>query len=161
VVLARERGVPIRGYLSPSVWSEKKQIGYNLLTLPDGQAFPFLRERGSAEAQRVGPYALLPEALALAQRIIRQGSAAPLLIVDEVGPLELEGRGVWPALADVFSRPPQKLLLVIRSVLVDSFCSRVPGGDKAIVFGTDEPKVLARILEGGRIRSVRHMARRP
>ncbi len=141
--LAREQGVPVQGYLSPSIWSEKRHIGYDLLSLAEGQAFPFIREKGWLEGQNVGPYFLIPETLALAQRIIRQASGARLLVVDEIGPLELEGKGVWPALADALDKSPRRILVTIRDGLVDPFRRKVPSFDFAVVFGVGDNEAAA------------------
>ena len=143
---AERRSVRFQGFLSPAVWEEGKHIGYDLLTLPERRSFPFLRKEGLPNRQSVGPYYLAPEALEAALGLIRAGAAAPLLIVDEIGPLELEGKGVWPALEDVFSRPPEKMLLTIRDSLIDPFRVRIPGGDSARVFGVGDRVVLSKIF---------------
>jgi nucleoside-triphosphatase THEP1 len=67
------------------------------------------------------------------------------VIVDEIGPLELEGRGVWAALEECFRRPPRKLVLTIREPLVEAFLGRFPGGPPDI-FRADDPAAASRIL---------------
>lgn len=143
---AERSSVRFQGYLSPAVWEEGKHIGYDLLTLPERLLFPFLRKGGLPNRPSAGPYYLDPEALDAALGLIRAGAAAPLLIVDEIGPLELEGKGVWPALEEVFARPPEKMLLTIRDSLIDPFRVRIPGGDSARVFGVGERFALSKIF---------------
>ena len=67
-----------------------------------------------------------------------------VLVVDEVGPLELRGGGVWPALRDVLWRPDGTILLVAREeILADlaaALAPAVPG-----VFDVRDPDVLARL----------------
>jgi len=143
---AERKSAPFQGYLSPAVWEEGIHIGYDLLFLFDRRSVPFLRKKGPPTWQSVGPYSATPEALEAAQGVIRAGASVPLLIVDEVGPLELEGKGVWPALEEIFVRPPEKMLLTIRDSLVDSFRGRIPGGDSARVFDVGGRFALSKAL---------------
>jgi len=90
----------------------------------------------------MGPFYLIPETLDLAQGIIREGALKPLMIVDEVGPLELEGRGVWPAVEDVFRRLPRTLVLTIREPLLEAFLAKISFGSPDIFRGDDRSAVL-------------------
>jgi len=49
------------------------------------------------------------------------------LILDELGRLESEGRGVWPAACPVLADPRRDSLVVIRQGLLDSFRTRWAG----------------------------------
>jgi molybdopterin synthase sulfur carrier subunit len=64
---------------------------------------------------------MLPEGLAQANGIIRRSRAGDLLIVDEIGPLELEGRGLWPALKDHLFDDRRRSLVVVRDSLLEQF----------------------------------------
>jgi hypothetical protein len=56
-----------------------------------------------------------------AERKIRTHDLRELLIIDEIGPLELRGGGVWPALADVLRAPLLRCLVVVRDEILDRF----------------------------------------
>jgi len=50
---------------------------------------------------------------------------AEACLVDEIGPAELEGRGLWPFLETLLSGPsPPVLLLVVRRSLLERFARR-------------------------------------
>jgi len=142
---AGQRFIRVDGYLSPVVWEKGEPAGYDLVTLPEERAFPFIRMEGQPGCERVGPFYLIPETLDLAQGIIRAGALKPLVVVDEVGPLELEGRGVWPALVDVFRRPPRKLVLTVRESLLEAFLAKISFGSPD-VFRVDDRSAVLRIL---------------
>jgi len=110
--------LPVCGYLSPLVVVEGSVAGYDLFDVRKGQTIPFLRTEGEAGWQKVGPYFFLPGGLGAATAAILGHRPGETLIVDEVGPLELSGRGVWPALREVLSRPSFNCLLVVRKTLV-------------------------------------------
>jgi molybdopterin synthase sulfur carrier subunit len=109
------------GYLSLRVLADGETDGYDLLSLADGDIRPFLRRTGEPSWPRVGPYFLFPETLAAAERIIRECPPDGLLVVDEVGPLELAGGGVSTALRRALDGDGREIVLVIREGLVEAF----------------------------------------
>jgi len=117
--------LPVCGYLSPLVMVEGRAAGYDLFDIRKGQAIPFLRTEGEAGWPKVGPYFFLPAGLEAAETAIRSHRPGEILIVDEVGPMELSGRGVWPALSEVLSRPSFDCLLVVRNSLLDGLKKRL------------------------------------
>ncbi len=119
------RGLICAGFLSPAVTDEAGEGGYDLVELPTGRRRPYLRRRGPEGAERVGPYVFVPETLERARAIIRAAGAAEPLVVDEVGPLELEGGGLWPALRPALEPAGRGLLLVVRETLVGDLAARL------------------------------------
>ena len=57
--------------------------------------------------------------------IIRETGPPGLLVVDEVGPLELRGGGLWPALRDALEAPGPTLLCVVREDILGEFAARL------------------------------------
>lgn len=110
--------LPVYGYLSPLVVTAGKRAGYDLFDIRKRQSIPFLRTEGEAGWQKVGPYFFLPGGLEAATAIILGHRPGGILVVDEVGPMELSGRGVWPALEKALAGPSFHCLLVVRKPLV-------------------------------------------
>jgi nucleoside-triphosphatase THEP1/molybdopterin converting factor small subunit len=138
---------PISGYLSLRVLGERETEGYDLLDLADGSERPFLRRNGEPSWPSVGPYFLIPETLFLAERIIRESSPVGLLVVDEIGPLEMSGGGVWPALSAVLKEGERDIVLVVRDGLLEICQGRLEGLRTTIYREKDRPalrKVLGR-----------------
>jgi nucleoside-triphosphatase THEP1 len=117
------RGLACAGFLSPAVVDAKGTRGYDLLEIVTGRRRPYLRRQGPPDAERVGPYVFVPEALERARAIIRGSVPDELLVVDEVGPLELGGGGIWPALRDTFRRPERTVLIVAREDVLAGFAA--------------------------------------
>jgi nucleoside-triphosphatase THEP1 len=143
---AKRRGLPVEGYLSPALGLGATRAGYDLRVISEERSYPFLRTEGEPGWRRAGGYVIVPEAMERAQRIIRAAAAKTLLIVDELGPLELEGRGVWPALEDVLNHPPRKIVLTVRDTLLDSFRRKIRTGDSAHVFSVGDRIAFSEIL---------------
>ncbi len=136
----------LRGFLSLSLRERGERTGYDLHLLPGGPDLPFLRLTGSEDWERVGPFFAVPLTLRKARSIISKSGPGELLIVDEVGPLELGGEGFWPALEEVFARPSGDVLLVVRSESLGRFLSRVKAFAPAVI-DIKEPEASARLKQ--------------
>jgi nucleoside-triphosphatase THEP1 len=119
------RGLGCAGFLSPAMTDEDGETGYDLFEISTGRRQPYLRRHGGPGAERIGPYVFVPEALERARTIIRDPGPSGLLVVDEVGPLELRGGGLWPALRDALAAPGPTPLLVVRRDILGDFAARL------------------------------------
>jgi nucleoside-triphosphatase THEP1 len=81
----------------------------------------FIRKEGNKFWQRIGPYFFIPESLDHAQNMIRLSTNADVCVVDEVGPLELEGKGLWPALKKVIALSTPEFIFVVRETILDNW----------------------------------------
>jgi nucleoside-triphosphatase THEP1 len=116
-----EQGVTIEGFLSLAVFRDGEHIGYDLLDLKEHKTRPYIRKEGEPNWERVGPHFFIPEGLETAKKMIWHHREDSVLVVDEAGPLELQGRGLWPALRDTLSNPSLRCLLVVRRNVLGEF----------------------------------------
>ena len=117
----RGNNLRVDGYLSEAIWENKEFVGYDLVDLKEQTRHLFIRKHGREDWQRIGPFYFLPGTLDAAKKIIRRGKKEDICIVDEVGPLELKGMGVWPALEELLTTPGQNALLVVRDSILKEF----------------------------------------
>jgi nucleoside-triphosphatase THEP1 len=115
------RAVPVDGFLSDRIMDGEETVGYDLFDLKKRTRLPFLRRSGRTGWQKVGPYFVLPAGLAEAEKIIGRSAADELLVIDEAGPLELEGKGCWPALSLRLSELSRRCFLVIRKSILEDY----------------------------------------
>ena len=127
--LARGRGYEPAGVLTPVVLDKDgfPAIRYALM-VSDGEQRLLARTDGNLGGPRTSRYsfdaAVFVWVIGRLRRAISQG--CDLLIVDEIGPLELErGRGLAPILSDLSAGKPP-LLLVVRPVLTAQLQDRLP-----------------------------------
>jgi nucleoside-triphosphatase THEP1 len=113
------RGLSCAGFLSPAVRDANGGTGYDLVELPGGHRRPYLRRHGEAGTVRIGPFSFVAGSLDRALAILREAGRPDLLVVDEVGPLELRGEGLWPGLRDAVRRPELTALLVVREGILE------------------------------------------
>jgi nucleoside-triphosphatase THEP1 len=115
------RGLACAGFLSPAAPDAPGGPGYDLVEIGSGRRHPYLRRQGPSGAERVGPFVFIPETIERARTIIRASRPEELLVVDEIGPLELGGGGLWPVLREALGRQDRTVLLVVREAAVPAF----------------------------------------
>jgi len=111
------------GVLLKKVYRGRRRVGYDVQRIASGRRVPFARLEGTElsrwrPVERVGGFSICATGKQAANRWLLQALASParILIVDEIGPLELAGGGLADALPRVLAdgRPRRPLILVIR-----------------------------------------------
>ena len=149
------RGLTCRGFLSPAVMDRDGRRGYDLLEIGTGRRRPYLRREGEAGTESVGPYVFVPSTIERARSIIRAADPSAVLVVDEVGPLEIQGGGLWPDLRAALARPGQTALLVAREGIVADLAAMLAPREPAVFDVRDEKLIErfdAKLFGGGRAR---------
>ncbi|HHY55318.1 MAG TPA: AAA family ATPase [Chloroflexi bacterium] len=132
---ARRAGLDVAGVLSPARFAQGVKVGIDVLDLRSGELreLAHLRTMETAETAS-GVTGVVTQrwrfdaaALAWANQVLAQATPCDLLVVDELGPLELEqGRGWTAALATIDARAFDDALLVVRSSLLAQALARWP-----------------------------------
>lgn len=112
---------PVWGFLSLL----NPGLGYDLYDVADGSLQPFIRLKARGDCQKTGRYYVLPQGLKKAENLILEKPASHLLIVDEVGPLELRNKGLWPALKKTLFLLETNCVLVVRDSKCDDLQSKL------------------------------------
>lgn len=133
-------GVAVGGFLSVARLRNARDQGYDLVDLKDGTSAPFLTRIGEPDWPSVGPYRFVPEILERAGAILSRDRGADILIVDEIGPLELGGEGLWPAFVEALASGA-RCLCVVREEILDEFRARIAPTEPR-VFRHGAPGVL-------------------
>ncbi len=127
---ARQRGYSVCGILTPPILDESgARLGIEALDLASGERRELARVDRDRGGPHVGAYHFNPIALQWGQDVMARAIAegCDLLIVDEIGRLELEqNRGFNLVLDFLATSAVPRSLLVVRTVLLDAFCRRLP-----------------------------------
>lgn len=126
---ARRRGYVVAGILSPGWWSDGRRAGYRVQDLLSGESRPLALRSAADGPIRQGEFVFDAAGLSFGRAALARGVAAgaDLLIVDEVGPLELRGEGWAPELDRLHAHPTSATLWVVRPELVEKVRQRWPG----------------------------------
>ncbi|GAA4373812.1 hypothetical protein [Hymenobacter koreensis] len=117
---ATEPGVA--GLLMPTV----PGVGRLFQDVRTGLRWPTAARPGNWQAQCVGPHRFSAAGFAWANETLLGAASHPAtrwLLIDEIGPLELRGLGLAPALGRVLSKAayqPENVVLVVRAALLDT-----------------------------------------
>jgi nucleoside-triphosphatase THEP1 len=125
---ARERGLTCAGVVSQAAFEEGEKAGITLIDVATGQYRPLAVADDSEGEVRWGKYRFLPEALDWGVQILEAATPCDLLVVDELGPLELEaGQGLIVALDVLKTGGFSMALVVVRPELVEALKERLGG----------------------------------
>jgi nucleoside-triphosphatase THEP1 len=147
--LARRRGYRPGGVITPALYSSHgAKLGFEAVDVGSGERWPLAHTDQKMGGPRVGPYSFDPTGMARALKVLERAISAgcDLLMVDEIGPLELEqGEGFAPILellpsAAMESRPTaiRNLLIVVRPALLDQLLRHLRGTQCSIFSVTEE-----------------------
>jgi len=118
--LARElsgHGERVRGVLQPAL---PDRSGYDVQDLYDGTRSPLLREDLEPANCAVGRFALLESEIPSRALASDRLSEADVVIIDEVGPLELRGEGYAWALVQAIQLGVPGTVIAVRPSLIDA-----------------------------------------
>jgi nucleoside-triphosphatase THEP1 len=129
--LARVAGLDVAGLLTPPRLANGRKVGMDVQDVRTGRRRP-LAEARSGSDPGTGPgtegWRFDPEGLAWGARLLERATPCDVLIVDELGPLELlHGQG-WGIGLDVLRAGGYRLaLVVVRPALAARFRAQVDG----------------------------------
>ncbi len=158
VSLARRRGLACGGLLAPALIGRRgSKIGIEGVDLLTGERRTLARTDRELGGPNVGAYSFDDAALAWANGAIEAAlGACDLLIVDEVGKLELwRHAGLAPVVPRLASGEVKRSLVLVRAFLLAELQARLSPVEQ-VVFELDAqnrdelpPHVLARLFGGG------------
>lgn len=118
--LLRHTGYVAGGFIAPGTWDNGRRNGFSLFSLLSETVCPLARTTGPG-IETMGRFAFSENALILGNQILQKQLSDPLIdviVVDEVGPLELKGGGWAPSL-DMLRLSQKNQIWVVRKELVD------------------------------------------
>jgi nucleoside-triphosphatase THEP1 len=134
VSAARQRGYLCAGLLSPALYKDGEKIGLTLRDVATGAERPLaLIDDGPAEV-RTGKYRFVSSTLEWAAGVLRSVGRCHLLVIDELGPLELEmGQGLTEAVNLLSGEGCSMRLVVVRPELLRVAVDLLPGQQTVIL----------------------------
>ncbi len=123
---ARRRGLKVAGLISPAVFEDGRKTGINLLDVESGEQRCLARRKGTGpEGIVVGGWNLDPEVLEWGNSVLGTIRHTPILVLDEIGPLELRSNhGLNGAFSLVDSHFHRLACITIRPTLLPAALER-------------------------------------
>ena len=115
----QHEGCTAGGILAPSIYQDDKLVGFDIVDIQNDVRVPLaIRDEKSSG---VVPYKYSEEGLALGHAVLSpaENEAADLVIVDEYGPLELDGKGWRDDVDRLLGQHYPPVLLVVRRQIAE------------------------------------------
>jgi len=136
-----KQGIKAGGFLAIAVNKDGKRSGFNLFDIRTGNITPLCSQDSSAGKMRYGSFYFNEEAVNRGINIVHESASdCNLVIIDEIGPLELGGSGWSSAIDFLFSRNFSPQVWVVRKPLIKKVLRRWNAGETWIFdISTDSP----------------------
>jgi len=146
ISLLKDRNIEIGGFFADGVHEDGKRIGFDLVDSETGTNYLLCRTSPNKNFVTIGPYYFDPAAIDKGNELllIAASHGAKVVVIDEIGPLELKNKG-WASSIDFLCTQPQLIQVwVVRKKLVRQFTRRWNVRDICIAdIMTDNPKRLS------------------
>lgn len=122
----KKEGVAAGGISAPGLWRDGKRYGFDAVNLGTGERAELCRKDGPDDWPRVGQFRFRPEGIEFGRGALALSrlKGANLVVIDEIGPWELEGGGWAPELELLLKERKKVILLVVRKELLEKACAR-------------------------------------
>jgi nucleoside-triphosphatase THEP1 len=117
----RAQGLRPGGVISEAAVSAGTKISYTFKDLATGRGGLYaLRRQGLIPPGQLA-YEFLAEGVEFGCAAVRRAAAdrVDVLFIDEIGPLEARGGGIWEPCREIFAAYPGRLVLTVRPELLD------------------------------------------
>ncbi len=143
--LCREQKIPIAGILAEGLWRENRRSGFDLVDLSSGIRLPLAVRSAPHGLARIG-FEFFPEGIKAGKKALAKArcNAATLIVVDEVGKLEVMDKGWAPHIPDLLGLPGKTHLWAVRESLVDAVAEKWQFSPHAVV-DARKPDALAEL----------------
>jgi nucleoside-triphosphatase THEP1 len=120
IEMAGEAGITAGGILSERVTDGSRTTGYDIVNIGSGERERFLREEGDCNSGRIGRFRICRKGLSAGRKILDSfiDGRGKLIIIDEVGLLELQDGGWAASIKSLLDRSPNHILMTVRDVYV-------------------------------------------
>ncbi len=127
-------GCVVAGLIQPGEFRDGAKVGFSVRDLLTGEEAPLARKTSRESGQHGTGFLFDEVGLELARQALASVPEGAVLVVDELGPVELRGQGHMPALRQALaSRPPRVLILVVRRHLVPALLAALSATDAHVV----------------------------
>jgi len=120
----RSRKTSLSGILAPGLWQNNQRQGFDIVDLNNGKRYPLAHLRTDARAGAVTPFEFFPEGLTAGNRALALKNCrnSSVIIVDEIGKLELKDSGWARFLAPLLTITTAHHIWIVRKKLVAAVC---------------------------------------
>jgi nucleoside-triphosphatase THEP1 len=118
----RKNGHHPQGFISERKSDDSGTAGYDLVNIETGERHEFLRKSDESGPERIGRFVIVPGSIEKGAAILNSAGKG-IIIIDEVGALEISGRGWASCIDGLLARPVSHLILSVRETQLEGIKS--------------------------------------
>jgi nucleoside-triphosphatase THEP1 len=124
--ILREENVDVSGIISERFMEDGVTKGYVLINIKTGECIPFLNVDGRMQGDHIGRFIINEDGLVKGRRILNEAATSDcrIIIIDEIGRLELKGGGWADNLDMLVSSTDKHLIISVRDSFAEEVISR-------------------------------------
>jgi nucleoside-triphosphatase THEP1 len=135
----RKNNISIGGIISERLMTDSQTTGYDVVNIETGEKEVFLQQNEEYGSEKIGRFTICPEGLAMGRAALH--SLIPkedrIIIIDEVGLLELNDKGWSECIIKLLQGQANSILLSVRDKFVNEVKIKFDLGD-ALTFNINE-----------------------
>jgi nucleoside-triphosphatase THEP1 len=114
--ILRKNKINVGGIIAERVMTNSLTTGYDIVNIDTGKREEFLRENTEGGAGRIGRFTISANGLAKGKKILRSliDYDQTLVIIDEVGMLELQDNGWAESINDLLVKSSNSILMIVK-----------------------------------------------
>jgi nucleoside-triphosphatase THEP1 len=135
IAAVKADGLEIKGFLSLAVFDDKIKTGYKLLDISDNTEMNFISANEFPEMVKFRKYYFSKEGIDRGNKILLsyKKDISGILIIDEIGPWELEGGGWFESLNKLTALSQYKMIWVVRKEILTNVINKWNLKDPVII----------------------------
>lgn len=128
----KAKKISVGGFLSVADYDKSKKIAYSLKNIATGEEVPLATQRRFDMNITIGKYFFYEHAFDKANDWLNDTRPFDVIIIDEVGPLEMRGGGFYELLTNLFQDFKGILVIAVRTEILEEFRIKFPFPETAI-----------------------------
>ena len=116
----RKNNIKAGGIFSERVMTNSQTTGYDLVNIETGEKEVFLRHYEECGSERIGKFTICPKGLAFGNAILKSLvlSINTIVIIDEIGLLEVRNKGWSDCFNDLLENSRNHIILIVRDTFL-------------------------------------------
>ncbi len=147
----KSKNIPVNGILSMKVMGESQIKGYDIVDIETGKRIEFLRINEEKWKEKIGKFHINPFGPEMGEKILNPAGQSDkgLVIIDEIGILELNNKGWAGCLGKLIRASNSSILITVRDTFVDDVIKKWSLKNVVLfnVSETDPALIVKSILE--------------
>ena len=145
----KEVDVKVQGIMAEGIDLHGERTGFNLINVSTEKSKVLCKTSGDSEWIKTGKFYFNPEGLEFGRTILKKLSADSVVVIDEIGPLEMRGEGWTESIESILKSFDNTMIWVVRRSLTESVIKKFDVRNVSILdIAKYSPAELVKLITG-------------